>query len=140
MENAKPIIKEIFQKGTLATPDETAIEKNTTILKMWICQKVFNEFEEKIGFSQETDDADLWPALTVLNIITKKIELMSPGLTQRKVGDKIMPLPIKKALERRFGEERTKKREEFKCSPKNKGKKSFNYYFYACRASRIVQV
>ena len=106
----------------MAIPDESAIPRNTLTLKTWIVQKVFEEqFGEKIGFSQETDSADLWPAKSVVNIIIKKMELLSPGLTQERNGDKIVPRPIQEAIKRRFDEERNKKRDELRLLPKFKG-------------------
>ena len=118
----KPAICQIFEFGTLDIPDESARSKNTTMLKDWIVERVFeDEFGEKIGFCQETDESDLWPAKSVLSIIIKKMEFLSPGLTQRKVGDRFEPMPIVEALNRRFAEVRKKKRNELKLPTKNKG-------------------
>ena len=122
MKVSKPAIRQIFELGTLDIPDDSARYKNTALLKNWIVEKVFeDEFGEKIGFSKQTDEEDLWPAQSVLQIILKKMELLSPGLTQRKIGDKIKALPIQEALNRRFAEVRRKKRNELKLPPKVKG-------------------
>ena len=122
VKTAKPAIRQIFELGTLDIPDDSARSKNTTLLKNWIVERVFqDEFGEKIGFSKETDEDDIWPAKSVLNIIIKKMEFISPGLTQQKVEDKIVPLPIVEALNRRFVEVRKKLRNELKLPPKLKG-------------------
>ena len=119
---ARPAIRQIFESGTLDVPDDSARFRNTSMLKNWIADRVFDdEFGAKIGFSEETDSHDLWPAKSVLNIIIKKIELFSPGLTQKKVGDKIEALPIQEALARQFAEARKKKRNELKLPTKITG-------------------
>ena len=80
-------------------------------------EQVFDaEFSEKIGFSRETDQEDLWPGRAVLEIILKKIEFLSPGLTKKEnIWD------IEYFLNQRFGEERNKRRNQLKLPPKNKG-------------------
>ena len=71
---SKPAIRQIFELGTLDIPDDSARYKNTALLKNWIVEKVFeDEFGEKIGFSKQTDEEDLWPAQSVLQIILKKM-------------------------------------------------------------------
>ena len=50
LKNAKLNIRQIFERGTLATPNDSAIPQNTQVLKTWIVEKIFHEeFGEKIG-------------------------------------------------------------------------------------------
>ena len=79
-----------------------------------------NEFGEKIGFSKETDEKDLWPSKSVIEIIIKKIEFLSLGLTKKEnIWD------MEYFLNRRFAEERNKRQNELKLPPKCKGIFSF---------------
>ena len=49
------------------------------------------------------------------------MELLCPGLTQEKIGDKIQARPIQESLKRAFDGERSKRRDGLKLLPKIKG-------------------
>ena len=78
-------------------------------------------FAEHIGFSKETDDLDIWPKVSVVKQIVKKIKLKWPRLVVKKVGDEYVPTPLYSAIMRRFGDERQNYRNELKLPPKMKG-------------------
>ena len=123
---ADSAIKNIFDKGTLATPDDSniTIERNTTILKKFVVEKFCKDYEKVFGFSQETFDLDIWPTKkSVADSLLKKMELISPGLTKKtnpQTG-KVEQLPICTALLRRFYDETLVKKDRLKILPRKRG-------------------
>ena len=95
------------------------------------------EYENRIGF---TTDTTLWPKKKHANILLDKIELISPGLTQRfdDSKKKIVPLPIRNAVYRRFHYDTNNRKDQFGITS---GKISFYYqkqeiltkHFKCCR-------
>ena len=85
-----------------------------TKIEDWIKSVYFPVFEKYIGFNADTFKKKLWMGNVEAKEINKKIELISPGLTQREDSEtgEFHPTPFFYALGKRFEYERKKKREE----------------------------
>ena len=111
-------VRNIFDNG-LAYPNDSFIKKNTEIIKKFMVDQAFDFFEEFFGFSQETDDLNIWPQQEVVDILLKKMEFICEGLTQTvDANGKVTPREIQKGMIRKFGDERKKKRVELNLRPK----------------------
>ena len=134
VNKARPNIRQIHFKQTMATPDESRVKKNTDDFKNFYTDLVFEEmFARYFGFSAETDALDLWPQkLNCLDIVIKKIGRKWPRLVWKIVnidGQEVQePMPIQYSLLRRFGDERTKIRQLLNLPPKLKGTLLFYYH------------
>ena len=67
LKSAEPKIKKIWDAGTLDTPNDTHRGQNT----QWVGHFFWTEYAEKyfggqVGFTQATDDLDIWPAEQVV--------------------------------------------------------------------------
>ena len=67
LKSAEPKIKKIWDAGTLDTPNDTHRGQNT----QWVGHFFWTEYAEKyfggqVGFTQATDDLDIWPAEKVV--------------------------------------------------------------------------
>ena len=121
--SASQRVKEIFANNTLAVPDESAIRKNTESVGKFMSDELFALFDKKIGFNQETDDADNWPAkLNCLDVVATQIKLKHPGLWEKKIGEKqFVKMEIQNSLIRHFQLRRSSLRDDLKLKPKLKG-------------------
>ena len=60
VDKTKLKLRRIFTEQNLAIPDESAVSKNSGLVRDFFVEHVFDElFERYFGFSAETDD--IWP-------------------------------------------------------------------------------
>ena len=74
IEKAGPRIKAVLEEKVCKS------ETEERLIIDWIIQLYYPQFQKGIGFNKET--VALWPATSEARAIMKKLEFLTPGLTQ----------------------------------------------------------
>ena len=110
---ADKLIKQILADKDMSLGDSKRIKENTHQFLNWLIKDVYlAAYEKNIGF---TSDVCLWPKKKHAKILLEKVELLSPGLTQKLDEKKnvILPMPIKNAVYRRFHYDNNNRKDQF---------------------------
>lgn len=116
--NAPDTVQQILAQNSMALGDQKNVKANTKIFLNWLLRDFYLKlYETKIGFTKEME---FWPKQKHADILLNKIELISPGLTQKwdAKEKEYVPLPIKNAVARRFHYDTDRRKMLFGILPK----------------------
>jgi len=83
VEIACLVVKRILEIGDLNISGEADdMRFNTRTFFKWLLDPYYKAFQKHFGFTMETREAKMWPGQEVANILIKKLERISPGLTR----------------------------------------------------------
>ena len=110
------IVWKILDQATLCIPDNDpkTISKNTGRIVAFVCDVYYPLFVKKFGWSKKNLESGIVPGDTHGHELNKRLELISPGLTQRiDENGVVIPLNIQNALPKHLEYIRKTKRELF---------------------------